>query len=107
MKCYVSFPDDAFFGSVALPDESLTTQLETTVPESAQPVSTNSPIEEAAVKVAEEEAAPVAVPPEGPSTSQILNEEPTRREHSPNWFQAGHCCPAGPPDLPKFQMETS
>ena len=87
IKCYVSFPDDAFFGSVALPDKSLTTQLETTIPESAQPASTNSPIEEAAVKVAEEEAAPVVRPLEGPSTSQTPNKEPTRREkHSPNQF---------------------
>ena len=43
MKCYVSFPNDAVFGG------SLTNQLETTVPESTQPASTDSPIEEAAV----------------------------------------------------------
>ena len=73
MKCYVSFPNDAVFGGMALPDESLTTQLEKTAPESAQPVSTDSPIEEAVVKVAEEEATPIAGPPEGPSTSQTTN----------------------------------
>ena len=86
MKCYVSFPNDAIFGTMALPDESLTTQSEKTIPKSAQPASTNSPIEEAALKVAEEEAASVVRPLEGPNTSQIPNEEPTRREHSPNQF---------------------
>ena len=84
MKCYISFPNNAIFGGVALPDESLTTQLEKTIPESVQPVPTNSPIEEAAVKVAKEEA--VARPLEGPSTSWTPNEEPTRREYSPNQF---------------------
>ena len=73
------------FGGMAFPDESLTTQLEKTIPESTQPASTNSPIVKAAVKVAEE-AAPMVRPLEGPSTSQTLNEEPTRREHSPNQF---------------------
>ena len=84
MECYVSFPNDALFSSMVLPEESLTTQLEKTVPKSAQPASTNSPIEEAAVKVAEEEAVPIARPLEEPSTSQTPNEESTRREHSPN-----------------------
>ena len=68
MECYVSFPNDAVFGSMALPEESLTTQLVKTTPKKAQPVSTDCPIEEAAVKVAEEEAAPIARPPEEPST---------------------------------------
>ena len=86
MKGYVSFPNDAIFGSMALPDESLTTQLEKTVPQSAQPASTNSPVEKAAVKVAKEEAAPIARPLEGPTTSQTPNEKPTRREHPPNQF---------------------
>ena len=71
-------PDDAVFGGMALPDESLTTQSEKTAPESAQPASTDSPIEKAAVKVAR--------PPEGPSTSQTMNKEPTRRECSSNQF---------------------
>ena len=84
MKCYVSFPNDAVFSGMALPEDSLTAQSEKTIPKSVQPAPTNSPIEEAAVKVAEEEATPIARPPEEPSTSQIPNEEPTRREHSPN-----------------------
>ena len=71
---------------MALPNESLTTQLEKTVPESAQPASTNSPIVEAAVKVAKEEATPIVRPPEGPSTSQTMNKEPTGRECSSNQF---------------------
>ena len=71
---------------MALPEESLATQSEKTAPESAQPVSTNSPIEEAAVKVAKEEAAPIMRPLEEPTTSQTPNEESTRREHSPNRF---------------------
>ena len=86
MECYVCFPDDAIFGGMALPEESLTIQSEKTIPKSAQPVSTNSPIEEAAVKVAEEEAAPIVRPLEEPSTSQTLNKESIRRELSSNWF---------------------
>ena len=86
MECYVSFPDDAVFGGMALQEESLTTQSEKTAPESAQPASTNSPIKESAVKVAEEEASPIVRPPEEPITSQTPNKESTRREHSPNWF---------------------
>ena len=82
MECYVSFPDDGIFGGVALPEESLTTQSEETAPKSAQPVSTNSPIEEAAMKVAKREAAPAVRPAEGSSTFQT----PTRREQCPNQF---------------------
>ena len=84
MECYVSFPDDTIFGGVALPEESLTTQLEETAPKSAQTASTNSPIEETALKVAKKEAAPAAGPPEEPSTSWTLNEKSTRMEHSLN-----------------------
>ena len=86
MGCYISFPDDAIFGGMALPEELLTIQLEETAPKSAQPVSTNSSIEEAAVKVTKREAAPTVRPVEGSNTFQKLNEEPTRREQSPNWF---------------------
>ena len=68
MRCYVSFPNDAVFGSVALPDESLTTQSGKTVPERAQPTYTDSSVEEAAVKVTKEEAAPVVRLSEGSST---------------------------------------
>ena len=115
MECYVSFPDDAVFGSVALPEESLTMQLEDTAPKSAQPVSTNSPTEEAAMKVAKREAAPAVRPAEGSSTFQTPNEKPTRREKSPNWFpgwkevlhpQASHCCWADPSHILRFQVET-
>ena len=84
MKCYVSFPDDAIFGSMALPGEPLMNQLETTIPKSAQPVFTNSPVEEVAVKAATEEAVPVWRPLEGSSTSQTPSKGPTRREHLPN-----------------------
>ena len=86
MKCYVFFSDDAIFGSMALPEESLTSQSEKTIPGSTQPVYPNSPVEEATVKVTEEEAAPNMRPAEGSSTFQTPNEEPTRREQSPNWF---------------------
>ena len=37
MKCYVSFPDEAVFSGMALPEESLTTQSEETAPKGAQP----------------------------------------------------------------------
>ena len=84
MKCYVSFPNDAIFSGMALPQESLTTQLEKTIPKSAQPASTDSPIEEAAGQVTEEEAAPIVRPPDEATTFWTLNEESTRREHSPN-----------------------
>ena len=90
MKCYVSFPHDAIFGSMALPEGSLADQLETTIPESTQPASTDSPIEEVAAaevtlaeKAAAEEAAPIGRPLEGPSTSQTPSKGPTRREHLP------------------------
>ena len=86
MECYVSFPNDAVFSVVALPEESLTTQSEKTAPKSTHLVSTNSPIEEAAVKVAEKEAAPIVRPPKEPSTSWTPNKKSTRRKHSPNWF---------------------
>ena len=66
MKCYISFPDKAIFSGVALPEESLTTQSEETTPKGTQPVYTDSPVEEATVKVTEE--------------------EPTRREQPPNQF---------------------
>ena len=88
MKCYVSFPIDAVFGSMALPD-----QPETTAPGSNQPAPTNSPVKEVAAeeitlaeKVATEEVAPIGRPMEGPSTSQTLSKGPARREHSPIQF---------------------
>ena len=84
MQCYVFFPNDAVFGGMALPDESLTAQSERTVPESTQLASINSPIDEGAVKVAEEEATPIARPLEGSRTSQTTSKEPTSREHSSN-----------------------
>ena len=55
---------------MAIQEELLTTQSEETTPKSAQPVSTNSPIKEAAVKVAKREAAPVVRPAEGSNTFQ-------------------------------------
>ena len=82
--CYISFPDNAIFGSMALPEEPLTTHSEKTISESAQAVSTNFPVEEAAMKVTKREAAPVVRPAEGSNTFQKPNEEPTRREQSPN-----------------------
>ena len=106
MKCYVSIPKNAIFGGMALPEESLITQSEKTIPESTQPPSTNFPM-----KVAKEKAAPIMRPPEGPSTSQSPNKEPTRKEHSPNQsvtsLQTSHCCQEDPFDLPKVQTETS
>ena len=84
MECYVSFPSDAVFGSMTLPEESLTTQSEKTIPESPQPVSTDSPIKQAAVKVIKEEAASIVRPPGEPSTSWTPNKEPTSGENSPN-----------------------
>ena len=90
MKCYVSFHDNAMFGSMALPEGSLTDQPEATASRSAQPASTNSAIEEVAAEevtlageAATEEAAPIGRPLEGPSTSQTQSEGPTRREHLP------------------------
>ena len=86
MACYISFPDDAFFCGMAHPEEPLITQSEETTPKSSQPTSTNSSIKEAAVKVAKREAAPEVRPADGSNTFQKPNEEPTRREQSPNWF---------------------
>ena len=64
MKFYVSFPHEAIFSGIALPEGPLTTQSEVTAPQNAQPAYVNSPAEEATVKVTEE--------------------EPTRREQPPN-----------------------
>ena len=44
MDPYVSFFDDAILGSVAPPEGFLEDQSETTIPENAQLVSTNSPL---------------------------------------------------------------
>ena len=54
MKCYVSFPSEAIFSSVALPEEPLAMQPEEATPMSAQPMQTNSPVEEATTEITEE-----------------------------------------------------
>ena len=64
IKCYISLPDETIFSGMALPEGPLTTQLEETAPKNAQPAYADSPAEEAAVKVTEE--------------------EPTRKEQPPN-----------------------
>ena len=64
MKCYISFPDEAVFSGVALPEEPSITQSKE-APESAQPMQTDSPVEEAVMKV---------------------TEELTKKEQSPNQF---------------------
>ena len=66
MKHYVSFPDEAIFSGMALPEESLTTQSEEAAPKSTKPVHTDSPVEDTAAK--------------------ITKEEPTKREQPPNQF---------------------
>ena len=38
MKCYISFPDEAIYSSMALPEEPLTTQPEEATPKTAQPM---------------------------------------------------------------------
>ena len=63
MKYYISFPDEAIFSSVALPDEPSTTQPEEATPKSAQPMQTDSPVGEAAKKI---------------------TKEPTKKEQPPN-----------------------
>ena len=86
MKCYISFSDNTIFSTVALPEEPLASQLEKTIPESTQPVYPDPLVEEAAVKVTGEEAAPTVGPTEGSCTFWTLDEEPTRREQSPHQF---------------------
>ena len=54
MKCYISFPDEAVLNGMALLEEPSTTQPKEAAPKSAQPMQTNSPIEEAAAKITEE-----------------------------------------------------
>ena len=118
IKCYVSFPDDAICGSMALAEGSLTDQLETTAPRSTQPVFTDSPLEEVAAeevtlaeKAAVEEAAPIVKPLEGPSTSQTLSKGPTRREHLliqfPGWREVLNPSRLVPPIPQRVQAETS
>ena len=65
MKCYISFPDEAVFSGMALPEESLTTQPEEATPKSVQPMQTNSPVGEVAMKI---------------------THEPTKKEQPPNLF---------------------
>ena len=48
IKCYISFPDEAVFSGMALPEEPSTTQPREAAPKSAQPMQTDSPVEEAA-----------------------------------------------------------
>ena len=54
MKYYVSFSDKAIFSVVALPEEPLTPQPDEDTPKSPQPMQTNSPVEEATMKITEE-----------------------------------------------------
>ena len=54
MKCSISFPDEAIFSGVALPEEPSITQSKEAAPESAQPMQTISPVEEAVTKVTKE-----------------------------------------------------
>ena len=93
MKCYISFPDDAILGGVALLEGFLKDQLDTIISGSAQPASANPPIEQVAARevtlakeAAVEEAASIGRPQEGPSTSQTPSGEPTRRESLPIQF---------------------
>ena len=65
MKCYVSFPDEAVFSSMALLEEPSTTQPEEATPKSAQPMQTDFPVGEATAKI---------------------TEEPTKKEQTPNQF---------------------
>ena len=51
MKCYVSFSDEDIFSGVALPEEPSIIQLKEAASESAQPMQTDSPVEEAVMKV--------------------------------------------------------
>ena len=54
MKHYISFPDEAVFSGVALLEEPSTTQPEEAIPKSAQPMQTDSPVEEATMKITKE-----------------------------------------------------
>ena len=64
MKHYVAFHDKTIFSGMALQEGPSTTWLEETTPKNTQPAYANSPAEEAAVNITEE--------------------EPTRREQPPN-----------------------
>ena len=70
MKCYVSFPDEAIFSGVPLPEEPSTIQPKEAAPKSAQPMQTNSPVEEAITKI---------------------TEEPTKKEEPPNSWVERRC----------------
>ena len=72
MRCYVSFPDEAIFSGVTLPEEPSTTQLKEASPKSAQSTWTSSPVEVAAMK--------------------IIEEEPSKKEQPPIISQAGRRC---------------
>ena len=63
MKCYVSFPDEAVFSGMALPEEPSTIQLKDAASKSEQPMQTNSPVEEATAKITEEELSKKEQPP--------------------------------------------
>ena len=73
IKCYVSFPDKAVFSSVAPPEEPLTMQPEEATPKSAQPMQTNSPVEEAAMKITEEPIKKEQPPNQFPGWREVLH----------------------------------
>ena len=73
MKCYISFPDEAIFSSVALLEEPSAMQPEEAIPKSAQPMQTNSPVEEAAMEIAKEPTKKEQPPNQFPGCREVLH----------------------------------
>ena len=74
MKCYISFPDEAVFSGMNLPEGSLTMKPEETTPKNAQPVYVDSPAEEATMKATEEEQTRSEQPPnQFPGWREVLH----------------------------------
>ena len=92
MEQYISFPDDTVLDVVAPPEGFLKDWTGVTVPRNAQSAFTHVPTKEKPVEkavpteVVLEEAAPIGGPLEEPTTPQVLCEEWTKVEASPNQF---------------------
>ena len=108
MKCYVSFPDNTIFGGMALPDESLKNQLQTTIPESTQPASTNSPLRRLLWRLLRKRQPPLQGLWRGPLLlGPWMRSQPERNTHQIDSLGGGKCyIPPGQSLLPGRSLQS-